>query len=352
MRMPPASSRPTGRAPATDSSRCSFFVSSSFVCESPRSDCTNSITVGTPARATSAASCSGPLGSRCDVPHTSRIDSSASSIELLVEEDRLDRPDPLPRHLDVLLAREPLARLLARATAAARASSAFRWRWSSSCSAVSTTDVTMPGLHTTPPRRAHRALAHLRRDRPDLERELRRAGERVAPLVHRRRAGVRRLALPRDLVALDAERAEHDAERQIQRLEHRAPARCAARDRRRRSRAATRASSARSRSTPCSRSASGQRDAVRVAPLPQLVLVGHRAGRRRRAEERAAEARALLVGPVDEPHGERRRAVGGDPPQHLDAGHDVQAAVEPAAVRHRVDVPADQQRPLGARPRA
>ena len=29
--------------------------------------------------------------------------------------------------------------------------SAFRCRWSSSCSAVSTTDVTMPGLHTTPP---------------------------------------------------------------------------------------------------------------------------------------------------------------------------------------------------------
>ena len=39
----------------------------------------------------------------------------------------------------------------------------------------------------------------------------------------------------------------------------------------------------------------------------QLVLVGHRARGRARAEERAAEARALLVGPVDEPHGDRRR---------------------------------------------
>ena len=47
----------------------------------------------------------------------------------------------------------------------------------------------------------------------------------------------------------------------------------------------------------------GQRDAVRVAPLPQLVLVVHRAGGGRGAEQRAAEARALLVGPVDEPHG-------------------------------------------------
>ena len=75
----------------------------------------------------------------------------------------------------------------------------------------------------------------------------------------------------------------------------------------------------------------------------------HRAGRGRRAEERAAEARALLVGPVDEPDRERRLAFLGDPAQHLDARHDVQAAVEPAAVRHRVDVPADQQRALGAR---
>ena len=85
----------------------------------------------------------------------------------------------------------------------------------------------------------------------------------------------------------------------------------------------------------------------RSVQLAQLVLVGHRARRRGRAEERAAEARALLVGPVDEPHRERRRALLGDPPQHLDAGHDVQAAVEPAAVRHRVDVAADQQRALG-----
>ena len=91
----------------------------------------------------------------------------------------------------------------------------------------------------------------------------------------------------------------------------------------------------------------GQRDAVAVVQLPQLVLVAHRAGGGRRAEERAAEARALLVGPVDEPHRHRRLALRGDPPQHLDAGEHVQAAVEPAAVRHRVHVPADQQRPVG-----
>ena len=37
-----------------------------------------------------------------------------------------------------------------------------------------------------------------------------------------------------------------------------------------------------------------------------------------RAEEAAAEARALLVGPVHEPHRDRRRALRGDPAQHLE----------------------------------
>ena len=89
----------------------------------------------------------------------------------------------------------------------------------------------------------------------------------------------------------------------------------------------------------------GQRDAVRgpsswrssswSAIDPAAAL---------RAEERAAEARALLVGPVDEPDRHRRRPLLGDTPQHLDRRHDVQAAVEPAAVRDRVDVAAEQQR--------
>ena len=82
---------------ATASSRCSSFVSSSFVCERPRRLWTKSITVGTPARETSAASCSGPDGSRCAVPATSLDRLLAEAEERLVEEDRLDRPDPLPR---------------------------------------------------------------------------------------------------------------------------------------------------------------------------------------------------------------------------------------------------------------
>src|SRR5918994_7916695 len=61
----------------TESSMCSGFVSSSFVCESPRRLWTKSITVGTPPRATSAASWSGPDGRRWDCPATSRMASSA-----------------------------------------------------------------------------------------------------------------------------------------------------------------------------------------------------------------------------------------------------------------------------------
>ena len=109
-----------------------------------------------------------------------------------------------------------------------------------------------------------------------------------------------------------------------------------------------RASSARSRSTPCARERIGQRDAVAVGERAQLVLVAHRAGGGARAEEAAAEAGTLLVGPVDEAHGHGRLALLGDPPQHLHRREDVQAAVEPAAVRDGVDVAAEQDSPLGA----
>ena len=90
--------------------------------------------------------------------------------------------------------------------------------------------------------------------------------------------------------------------------------------------------------------------AVGVAALPELVLVGHRAGGGARPEQRAAEARPLLVGPAHEPDGDGRRAALGDAAQHLDARDDVEGAVEPAPVRDGVDVPADQQGPLGIAP--
>ena len=96
-----------------------------------------------------------------------------------------------------------------------------RWRWSRRTTHVSTTDVTMPGrvtqlpiVHTAPPPVRAGDLA-------DLERELRGGGEGVAPLVHRRRAGVRGLPAERDLVPLDPEGPEDDPERQAEGLEHR-----------------------------------------------------------------------------------------------------------------------------------
>ena len=87
---------------------------------------------------------------------------------------------------------------------------------------------------------------------------------------------------------------------------------------------------------------------VGVVTRAKLLLVGHGSGRGARAEERAAEARALLVGPVDEANGRSRLPLLGEAPHHLDAGDDVQRPVQPAAVRNRVDVAADQHRLLGA----
>ena len=77
----------------------------------------------------------------------------------------------------------------------------------------------MPGFVTTPPIVQTAPSPGALRDLADLELEPRRTGECVAALVHRRRAGVRRLSAKGDLVTLDAERAQHDAERELHRLE-------------------------------------------------------------------------------------------------------------------------------------
>ncbi len=193
--------------------------------------------------------------------------------------------------------------------------------------------------------RQHRAAADPLRDLAQLEGELRRPRERVAALIHRRRAGVRGLASPGDPVALDPERPEHRAERQPERLEHRPLLDVQLQ-------IGGSALELRARFErpveldPVLAQRVRKRHPVAVAQLAQLVLVGHRSRRRRGAEERAPEAGALLVGPVDEPDRDGRRPLAGDPAQHLDRGDEVQAAVEPAAVRDRVDVASEQQRPI------
>ena len=266
----------------------------------------------------------------------------AEADQRLVEEDRLDRPDPLELDLDPLLVRE------ARSPA----------------SPASSIDASFVGVevplveqllrrlddrgHDPRPadhaaRGADRAVAGLPRDLAEVERELRRACERVAALVHRRRAGVRGLPAPDHAVALDAEGAEHRAERKVERLEHRPLLDVQLEVGGRRLELSARLERAVEVDAVRGQRV-GQRDPVTVDELAELVLVGHRAGRGARAEERAPEARAFLVGPVHQPDRDGRLAVLGNPAQHLDGAHHVEAAVEPAAVGHRVDVPAEQHR--------
>jgi hypothetical protein len=88
-----------------------------------------------------------------------------------------------------------------------------------------------------------------------------------------------------------------------------------------------------------------ERGAVAVGePADRVGIQGARGGAR--AEQGAAEARALLVGPVHEPERERARLVG-ERAQDLEAGEDVQRAVEPAPVRDGIQVAAEDDGPLG-----
>ena len=148
-------------------------------------------------------------------------------------------------------------------------------------------------------------------------------------------------------MALDAEGAQDDAERQVERLEHRPLLDVqlqiggGALELRARVERAVEIHAVSGHGV-------GKRRTAGIHPRAQLLLVGHRAGRGGRAEERAAEACTLFVGPVDEANRQRRRPFLGEPAQHLEARDDVERAVEPAAVRHRIDVTADQQRPIRA----
>ena len=171
-------------------------MSSSFVCERPRRLWQNSITVGTPARTTSAASCSGPDGSRCDVPRHLEDRLVAELDQLRVEEDRLDRPDPSKEtSIDSSAAKrsERLLRVREHRRQRVRVE-------------VALVEQLLGGLHDRSDdagladdaaRRADRAAARALGDMAKLERELRGARERVTPRVHRRRAGVRGLASSR-----------------------------------------------------------------------------------------------------------------------------------------------------------
>ncbi len=265
-----------------------------------------SITVGT-WRAISAASCSGPEGSAWSVPDTAWQARRAAAIRSGVERDRLDPPERLP--LDRAASRPPRPRRRACATRPASRRARRRRGGAGRAAARSrpAIAVTTPGcsrrspIVDTPPWRTAR-IAHR-------EREARGGEERVAPVRHRRRAGVRGLAAEDHAVALDADGAEHRADRQADGPRAPGPARCAARGRRARRAAGARDAECaverrrRARATTSSRRLPSA--SVRSRTASGSSVPAGRGG----AEEAAAEARALLVGPVDERDRARRRAL-------------------------------------------
>src|SRR6187401_2054466 len=139
--------------------------------------------------------------------------------QLGVEQNRLDAPYLLPFDLDVFLSPEALARVL-------RLGEHHRELRGIEMTLVEENRACLDDGRDdsrpcdAAPHRADRAVGGALRDVTDLEGELRRCGQRVAPLVHRRRPRMRGLAPEGDLVALDAEGAEDDAERDVHRLEH------------------------------------------------------------------------------------------------------------------------------------
>ena len=96
-----------------------------------------------------------------------------------IEQDRLDLPDPLPDDVDPLLLREALARLLRCRSSSARLS-ASRWRMVEELLGRLDDGRDDARLADDAARRADGAVPDARGDVADLERELRRAGERVA----------------------------------------------------------------------------------------------------------------------------------------------------------------------------
>ena len=68
-----------------------------------------------------------------------------------------------------------------------------------------------------------------------------------------------------------------------------------------------------------------------------------RAGKGRRAKQAAAEARAFFIGPIDQANRDRRTSVVlvGESAQDFERRHHAQAAVEPAAVGHGIEMAAE-----------
>ena len=333
----------TSRSSAVSaSSRSASSVSSSRVCDSPRLLRTNSITVGTPASATRAASCNGPLGSRMSIPCRSVMISPAAATMSASKWIGDDPEQRRPLDLHVLLLGDRAAGRSRPARAGRCSASASTWRWSTSAVATPATAVGIPGSESirptvpTPPRvRASSRTSSA--SRAAASSASRRWSIGVEPAcdacpVNRRRP---------PLGSVDA---GDDAQRQVARLEHRAlldvqldvgaaPQR-ASRDsahpvqvdavsgERVGGRVAVRVTSARARS--------------RGRACPAAAIEPSRL-RPKRAPSSSAQSTSLTVsGGGPSADSERSTSSADSTPRH---------AVEPAAVGHRIDVAADDQDP-------
>ncbi len=178
------------------------------------------------------------------------------------------------------------------------------------------------------------------RNRAAFERRLCRREERVTPHRDRRRSGVRGLAGEADHVPLDAKGPEHGAGGPLHRLEHRPLLDV---------------------QLEIGTGVDGLQFLPRVDhAIEQDAVLGQRihqpgalailqvsdvverqaAGRRRRSEQAPAEARPFFVGPVHELQRDRRR-LPRVRAQGFERGHDPERAVQPTAVRHRIQMRAD-----------
>jgi hypothetical protein len=259
-----------------------------------------------------------------------------------VEGDRLDLPHALPRHRAALLLGDPRGvRLGGREHVGqhVRVEGALVER--DLAGAVERGHDPGRDAHD-PGRRAHVvAGGGVVAER---ERAARRRQERVTAQVHRAGPRVRVRAGEAHDVALHAERAQHRAEREVELLEHRPllDVELQVGDRVAQARAGL--------AHPVELHAVGGERVGERRPVPvgepahRIRVERTRAGAR--AEQAAAEARALLVGPVDEHEGERA-LLGCERAQHLQPGDDVERPVQPAAVRDGVEVAAEHDEPLG-----
>jgi hypothetical protein len=95
------------------------------------------------------------------------------------------------------------------------------------------------------------------------------------------------------------------------------------------------------------RESGGKSDAVAIDELAGFLHL-QVARACRRAKEALAEARSFFIGPIDQPHNVRQpiTEIRLQPPENLQSGDGIQAAIQPPAVRHGIDMATDEQRPL------